>query len=216
MPLPPKQVYPLSEVARRWNVTVEDLGCYALEDTLTLSTVVNGVDVEMGEFVEVENGATIRASHGRRRLVGVQGLYGHDIWPLFKGGKVKIRRCRPEDRDLFIDVEEPVDGLEITLADLIMPRVELDRFESAHGLSATAKRELARLRHGGPGALPKYDWDAFWVTVCMKIHNEGRPETQSAMVRDLLDWFALRYETIPDESTVKKKVSRLWKEFAAG
>jgi hypothetical protein len=50
----------------------------------------------------------------------------------------------------------------------------------------------------------------------MKIHDEGRPETQSAMVRDLLDWFAVRYESIPDESTVKKKVSRLWKEFSAG
>ncbi len=43
-----------------------------------------------------------------------------------------------------------------------------------------------------------------------------RPETQAALVRELMDWLDRATETPPDDSTVRKKVSRLWRAGIGG
>ena len=217
MPLPRKQFFALPEVSGRWGVSLNDLGCYALEDMLTLSTVVNGIDVEEGEYDEDGHGGAQRSPHGWRRLAGVQHLFGHDIWPAFKGGMASILRFKPDDPGEYIDIEKPAGGIEIGLADLVMTRRERDRFEAEHGLAGPESpgghaADAPRPR-GRAGALPKYDWDGFWIRICQMINDEGRTDSQAAMVRDLLEWFAGKSETVPDESTIKKKVSRFWREF---
>ncbi|MBF0095636.1 MAG: hypothetical protein HQL34_13960 [Alphaproteobacteria bacterium] len=215
MPLPRKQIFTLAEISKRWGVAVHDLGCYAIEDVLVLSTVVNGIDAEVGEYVVGGDGETFRASHGSRRLAGVHHLYGYDVWPVFKGEKAVIRQFRPEEPDAFIDVEDPAGGIEIGLADLVVTRAERDRFEAEHGLNGTAAASRVGAPHtsprGGPGAPPRHDWDGFWIAVCRHIHDSGLPETQAALVRSLMDWLSTNTDSVPDESTVRKKVSRLWR-----
>jgi len=214
MPLPRKQIFTLAEISRRWGVTVHDLGCYAIEDALVLSTVVNGVDAEVGQHVQGADGESFRASHGRRRLAGVHHLFGFDVWPVFKGANAVILRFRPEDADTYIEIEEPAEGIEIGLADLVVTRAERDRFEAEHGLNGAAAATPAALRAGpraGPGAPVRHDWDGFWIAVCKHIHDNGWPETQAALVRNLMDWLSTNSDAAPDESTVKKKVSRLWR-----
>ena len=220
MPLPRKQIFSLAELARRWGAAVHDLGCYAIEDALVLSTVVNGIDAEVGEYVVGGDGETFRASHGRKRLSGVHHLYGYDVWPVFKGEKAVIRQFRPEEPGTFIDIEDPAGGIEIGLPDLVVTRAERDRFEAEHGLNGSAAAPtpgpVSAAPRGGPGAPPRHDWDGFWITVCRHIHDNGWPETQAAMVRDLMDWFTANTDNAPDESTVRKKVSRLWRSGVGG
>jgi hypothetical protein len=61
--------------------------------------------------------------------------------------------------------------------------------------------------------MPKYDWDAFWREVARSILFDGVPESQAAFVRRMLDWFDTRGEA-PDPSTIKKKLSPLWRDIA--
>lgn len=206
-----KPIFTLDEVASRWGVTVVDLGCYALEDGLVLATVVNGVDAEVGEYLEDDRGEPFRAPQGRRHLAGIQPLHGCDVWPAFKGGTATIQRLRPGHANAYIDIETPPDGIEIALADLLVTRAERDRFEAEHGINGARATPSPSGPRSAPGAPARHDWDAFWISVCHHIHDHGWPDTQGAMVRTLMDWFATHATTIPDESTVKKKVSRLWR-----
>ena len=211
MPLPPRTLFTLPEIARRWGVGVHDLGCYAIEETLHLSTVVNGIDAEIGRYVEGKDGDAVRVRDGRRSLSGVHHVFGYDVWPVFTGESTVIRRLRADEPDVFIEIDEPAGGLEIGLADLVIAREERERFEAAHGLNGVATATPTVSRRAGPGRLPRHDWDGFWIAVCTYIHDNGWPETQAALVRNLMDELDGYSNDAPDESTVRKKVSRLWK-----
>ena len=208
MPLPQRTLFTLPEIARRWCVGVHDLGCYAIEEVLGLSTVVNGVDAEVGHYVEGKDGDMVRVCEGRSRLSGVHQVFGYDAWPAFTGESTVIRRLRAGESGAFIEIEEPAGGLEIGLADLVITREERERFEAALWAE---RRGPAVSRSVGPGRLPRHDWDGFWVAVCTYIHDNGWPETQAALVRNLMDELDITSNDAPDESTVRKKVSRLWK-----
>ena len=65
-----------------------------------------------------------------------------------------------------------------------------------------------------PGAPTRYDWDGFWVEVCRRIYEDGVPHTQGELIRLMLDWFTNTGRRIPDTSTLKKKVSPLWRQIA--
>ena len=93
----------------------------------------------------------------------------------------------------------------------MITREERERFEAAHGLNGVVGPRPTGSRRTGPGRLPRHDWDGFWIAVCTYIHDNGRPETQAALVRDLMDGLDGTANDAPDESTVRKKVSRLWK-----
>ena len=211
MPLPRRTLFTLPEIARRWGVGVHDLGCYAIEEALGLSTVVNGVDAEVGHYVEGKDGDMVRVCEGRRSLSGVHQVFGFDAWPAFTGDSTTIRRLRAGEAGAFIEIDEPAGGLEIGLADLVITREERERFEAAHGLNGVAPARPAVSRSVGPGRLPRHDWDGFWIAVCTYIHDNGWPETQAALVRNLMDRLDGYSNDAPDESTVRKKVSRLWK-----
>ena len=66
----------------------------------------------------------------------------------------------------------------------------------------------------GPGAPPKHDWDAFAGAIARRVHDRGMPVSQGELVRDMMDWFAGRKDFLaPDERTVRRKVSAIWKEM---
>ena len=62
-------------------------------------------------------------------------------------------------------------------------------------------------RHGGRPA--QYDWDAFWVEVCRRVHEVGVPESQAELVRKMLDWFIGRDQGSIDPRTIEKKIAKL-------
>jgi hypothetical protein len=66
----------------------------------------------------------------------------------------------------------------------------------------------------GPGAPSKHDWDAFAGANARRVHDHGMPVSQGELVRDMMGWFAGREDfTPPDERTVRRKVSAIWKEL---
>ena len=211
MPLPRRTLFTLPEIAQRWGVGVHDLGCYAIEEALALSTVVNGIDAEFGRYFEREEGDRVRVWDGRRSLRGVYRVFGYDVWPAFRGESAVVRRLHADEAGGFIEIDDPAGGLEIGIADLVITREERERFEAVHGLNGVASATPVVSRGAGPGRLPRHDWDGLWIAVCTYIHDNGWPETQAALVRNLMDELDGYSNDAPDESTVRKKVSRLWK-----
>ena len=114
----------------------------------------------------------------------------------------------------------PVDSVAVTAAEVIILRAEFERCEHAWGLfdagtvesGATASNTAKRT--AGPGAPPKHDWDAFAGAIARRVHDHGMPVSQGELVHHLLDWFAGREDfPPPDERTVRRKVSAIWKEL---
>ncbi len=68
--------------------------------------------------------------------------------------------------------------------------------------------EAAPLRRRGRPA--QYDWDAFWIEVCRRMHEEGLPETQAPLVENMAEWFTDRGEENIDPRTIEKKISKLF------
>ncbi len=201
----------LADLCERWHVKPAQIAAVALEGKLRLSVPVPGVFAEIGYYEDFGEDNWQRIPSERRRIMGVFGLYPSDAWELIKN-QTKIITDLAGENDGYIDLEPEARQSDFSAAvdDILIRRDEVERFEAE---SAPTARDASGLpvARGGPGAPAKYDWDGFWVEACRHIHDEGVPSTQAAMVRALLDWFDKSGAATPDQSTVKKKVSRLWK-----
>jgi len=196
MSLPPPSFHTLEAVARRWAVRPFDVIGWSAERWVALSILLPPVHIEPGE--SFSGLADIEAAH---------------ILPLFRDGaladaSVRIRWIRT--MEVLRKIDEPADGIAITAADVLVRNSEVALFERKHGV------KLSR-RPGGPGAPPRYDWDSFYGALARRIHDYGIPQTQSELVRDMLDWFDRKGEgPSPDERTVKRKVAAIWRELLRG
>ena len=205
----------LADLCDRWHVKPAQIAAVALEGKLKLSIPVPGVFAEIGDYVEIDEDNWQRMPEERRRITGVFDLYPRDAWALIKDQTRPITDLA-RGANGFIDFEPEGHGAPYSAVadDILIRRDEVERFEAE---SAPAGRSgLAEpAARGGPGVPPKFDWDGFWIEVCRRIHDDGVPPTQAALVRDLLDWFDANGIAAPDQSTVKKKISRLWKVLRA-
>jgi hypothetical protein len=51
-------------------------------------------------------------------------------------------------------------------------------------------------------------------TITRRFHDHGLAVGHGELVRDMMEWFAGREEFLPpDERTVRRKVSAIWKEM---
>lgn len=67
---------------------------------------------------------------------------------------------------------------------------------------------------GGPGVPPRYDRDGFYGALTRRIQDHRIPATQAELVREMLDWFGQRTGIdAPDESTVRRKITTVWREL---
>jgi hypothetical protein len=226
-----KPFYQLAEIRARWNMGEHDLAAFVLAGELTLSTTVAGLRVIYGTIEEMDLNYWGKFPMGHRYIIGTLELERDDAWTVLREGGHVINRFKAADHEyLAVDDHRWINGLSVCRDDLVIGRAEIDRFEDAHPkLAAIADR-----RDGGnrgtdagdstedqrgaarPGAPTKYDWDAFWVEVCRRIHDEGLPETQGKLIQLMLDWFDETGCRTPDASTVKKKVRPLWQKIAPG
>ncbi len=76
---------------------------------------------------------------------------------------------------------------------------------------ALAPESAVRQRRGGRPT--QHDWDAFWIEVCRRVHEDGVPKIRKRLVEEMLAWFADRGDESIDERTVAKKISKLCKEI---
>ena len=111
------------------------------------------------------------------------------------------------------------EGVPVKLDDLVLTRAAIEAFEQEQGVGAAepatdkpaATSPDRKARPPGPGAPLRHDWDGFYIELCRQIHENGLPSTQAALVRKLMDWFHANADQPPDESTVRRKITRFWK-----
>ncbi len=89
----------------------------------------------------------------------------------------------------------------------IIPLLGRDEFLKIFQIDIEEKRVTKKKRGGRP---LQHDWDAFWVEICRRVHEEGVPETMAEFVDGMLDWFIDRGDERIDRSTIQKKISKLF------
>lgn len=192
MALPPRAFFTLHETASRWGCTIADIGGWAIEGKLD---IVTGIPI---------------ATCGTEKVSGRITISPMDMLPLFRRTGtgptvIKLQRIKPANSDEWRYISEPVDGVEVSIADLLIGGQDVLRFEDEH--------DLLRRIGGGTGSLSPYDWEGMYVTLIKRIHEHGIPDTQAELIGELQNWFADVAENgdVPDESTIRRRLRPFWR-----
>lgn len=97
-------------------------------------------------------------------------------------------------------------------------------FEAGGGLLQS--QETPRILHVDPpqaappvnrgGRPQEHDWDSFVLEIVNRANQpDGLPETQADLVRSMLDWFQQKYGREPAESSVKNRISKIYRYLQA-
>lgn len=213
MPVLNKPFYELDEVCARFGLEERDLHAFVLSGDLTLSATVAGLRVIHGSVEWIDVGDCVRVPDGRQHIIGTIDLLRDDAWTILRDGTKEITSLKAE-KDRYIDIDAGwVGTYTVWRSDLVICRAELQRFAGEY-LENSAEQERSESGPVRRGAPQKYDWDRFWVEVCRRVFEDGVPATQGEFVRLMLDWFGETGASVPDHSTVKKKLSPLWRQIA--
>jgi hypothetical protein len=192
MALPPRAFFTLHETASRWGCTIADIAGWATEGKLD---IVTGIPL---------------AVCGTDKVSGKVIVSPMDMLPLFRRSgtgptSIKLLRVKSDLGADWIYVTEPADGVEVSIADLLISGQDVLRFEDEH--------DLLRRIGGGTGALSPYDWEGMYVTMIKRIHEHGLPATQAELIAELQQWFADVAENgeVPDESTIRRRLRPFWR-----
>ncbi|MFN0194479.1 MAG: hypothetical protein ACKVP5_21320 [Aestuariivirga sp.] len=208
MPAPPRSFLTVTDTAIRWQVPALDIAGWAIDGEIALSAVLPTVDTADKQVAS-----------------GIVEIDGADVVALFRRDSASrkpalVRRFRRSKKADWEWIARPVDGVAVTAADVIILRAEFERCERAWGLfdvgaaDSGTKASSPAKRPAGPGAPPKHDWDAVAGAIARRVHDHGMPVSQGELVRDMMDWFAGREDFLaPDERTVRRKVSAIWREL---
>lgn len=207
-----KPFYPLDEICQRWELSPNDLAPFVLAGQLKLSIPAAGFWVDVGAWVEIEEGKRARSPEGTESVRGPLDLTASDAWRVLRNGTTKVDHfdAGPGRYMNVFGGSDPFAEHEVLNADLVIRHSEVCRFEAEHVPPAADCGNHAG--SGKRGVAPKYDWDAFWCELAVSMQIEGMPESQAAVVRRMVEWFAARNQH-PDLSTIKKKVSLLWRRY---
>jgi len=213
-----KPHYGIEEICRRWEVLEADLAGMVIERELTLSVVVAGLAVEVGCIEYADERDWCRIAEGHRNLIGAVDLEPLDAWYALTAGSQMIASFAAGP-GRYVDIADQ--GNEpgrytVTRDRLVVRRAELEQFEAAQAKLQQAPVLAAPSATTGSaprGPVPQYEWDAFWCEVAAMMLFEGPPASLAALVRRMEAWFAGRPKQ-PDTSTIKKKLSPLWRRVA--
>lgn len=194
MSLPPRAFYTLFEAAVRWECDVADIAEWAMAGHLRILVLIPP------------------SSFGGRLFSDLVEVAPSDVYPMLRrydrwSRQMRITRVRyPGDTDWAI-IEGAEAGLTIGQIDLQLASETVAAFEELHVVS----------RRSGAGPTTKYDWDGFYAAMTRRIHEEGVPHNQAELIGAMQDWFVANssHGDAPDESTIRKKVSRIWRELRA-
>ncbi len=194
MAFPAQYFYSIVDVAGRWGCTQTEVVNWAISGELDLVAGFSPI------------------LFGDEPAAGLLVVSASDVRPLFRPfgkaeKKVYLRQARPTGADTFKLITDPVCGVRLSAADIMITAREIDRFEEAHG--------IGRTRNVGPGAPTKYDWDGFYVALIKRLYAEGLPIRQRDLVIEMQEWFIANSAEgeAPDESTIRRRIQSVWKEL---
>ena len=192
MKLPQREFYTLNEVAARWGCALADISGWSTAGELD---VITGIPPTFC---------------GTTRVAGTVVICTMDIVPMFRrcgtGPKnAQLRRLRTEESLEWLFVTEPPQGVEVSIADLLVRSKQVLKFEDTH--------DLLRRISGGTGSTSPYDWDSMTKAFLIRIHVRGIPTSKAEMIGDIQDWFVANSngDEIPSERSIRRHVDDLWK-----
>ena len=208
-----KPCYGVAELCQRWGVSELDMAHFALLEEFTLSAMVTNLPVEEGRIEEIDDGYWVDIPENHRRVSGTLDLIAENAWKCLTEGWVDVHAFKVPQEGRYICVRPLADEEgyhRITKERLVLRREELQRFEASQ--AAPGQNVVEVVRTSVRGALPQYDWDAFWVEAAASLHNDGLPGSQAEMIRRMEGWFAARGQ-FPEKTTIRRKVSQLWRRL---
>lgn len=67
------------------------------------------------------------------------------------------------------------------------------------------------------GRPQEHDWNTFILEIIRRANQpDGLPVTQAELVRDMLTWFQETFGNEPAESSVKERISKIYRHLAKG
>lgn len=194
MPLPPVAFYSIYEIAVRWGCHPADVAGWAAAGHLQVLAGIPPV------------------SCGDETVAGLVEVPIAELMPMFRrigpsDEQARLRRVMPPGSKTLLKVTDPPDGVPIRSSDLLLSAGSLQQFEE--------ERDLLRRPASTIGASPRYDWDAMYAWLTWFIFEKGVPETQTALVSLVQDWFVQNSKSgeVPDESTIRKRLTSLWRKL---
>jgi len=97
-----------------------------------------------------------------------------------------MRRIQMLNRPEWLLITDPVGGIVVAVADMMIRAEEVHAFEDEH--------EMGRRVAGGPGASTSYDWEGMNIALILRIFDHGLPDTQADLVAEMQEWFSDRSE----------------------
>lgn len=191
MALPPRVYFTLHEAAARWECTLADIAGWASVGRFDIVTAIPPVTL------------------GRQIVAGYVVVSVTDIMQMFrrcgKGpNKSILRRVRPRDQEDWIMIGDSA-GIKVTLADLMIMTDEVRRFET--------DCDLLRRPASHIGSTARYDWEGMYITLMVRIHDQGLPATQAEWLGEVQEWFVANGDggEVPDERTIRRRLTPIWK-----
>lgn len=194
MALPPIAFYSIYEIAARWGCHPADVAGWAAAGHLQVLAGIPPV------------------SCGEETIAGLVEVPIAELMPMFRrygpsDEMCQLKRVLAPGSSAWLKVTDPVEGVAIRSSDLLLAAGPVQQFEE--------ERDLLRRSVTTTGATPRYDWDAMYAWLFWFAHEKGLPETKTALVGLVQDWFVQnsRSGEVPEESTIRKRLSTLWRKL---
>ncbi len=192
MALPARVYLTLHETSARWGCNIADIAGWADAGRFRILTGITAVHC------------------GDEVIAGKVTLSPMELMPLFRRcgtgpSEGIMRRIQPAGRQDWLLITDPVCGIPVVVADMLILAEEVHGFED--------KNDMVRRVASGPGVTSPYDWEGMNVALIQRIHNQGLPPTQGELVAEMQDWFADRSDgkKMPDSRSIRRRITPIWK-----
>jgi len=194
MKLPRREFYAVHEVAARWGYTIADVAGWSAAGHFDILT---GIPPAMC---------------GEKIVAGAVIISTFDILPMFRrcgtGPQTAwLRRVRTKNEADWQLITDPVCGIEVSIADLLISGIQVHRFEE--------KNELFHRVSASTGSVSPYDWEGMLQALALRIHEQGLPASQGELIGDMQEWFVEHSDgnEVPDERSIRRRITPIWREL---
>ena len=134
MPLPEKEYYSLQEMATRWQTSLEDIQYYAVHEQLEVMAWVDIGVINIYCLKKSEEGDYFPVMTGLGSYKDYAIVIPKELRQIFRSSPHPIRSfLNPKDRAPF-EIHDDFGGYEVSVSDLVISRLERDRFEILYAL----------------------------------------------------------------------------------
>ncbi|TXH94608.1 MAG: hypothetical protein E6Q73_15935 [Pseudorhodobacter sp.] len=197
MSLPPRVYFTLHEASARWGCNIADIAGWA----------------DAGKFRILTGISAIRC--GEEIVGGKVVLSPMELLPLFRRcgtGPTEgiMRRIQMLNRPEWMFITDPVGGIVVAVADMMIRAEEVHAFEE--------ENEMGRRVAAGPGVSTSYDWEGMNIALIVRIFDHGLPDTQADLVAEMQEWFADRSDgkKMPDSRSIRRRITPIWRALQRG